>query len=274
MLRFLHIPKTAGTSFKRYLQRAFSNEKFVEFSGHLDRDKWIYDSMSGGTYTPRLVGGHAALETGITSIDSMPTITLLREPVRRVKSYCQHVSEGKSPYLLEQFPPDSFDNKRFLESGNFEINNLQTAMLSHGWRFNEYSPYAGKDCDQAMDNLVNQLPIFGLVEYLPESIFLFHRTLSLPLEVLNYHNIGSRSNRLEFDEESLQTIDQLNQLDLELYTRAKTVFFERLEALPDADKDALRRFKLKWARKSVVAGPSFGQRLKLGIKRRISKIVG
>ena len=94
----------------------------------------------------------------------------------RVKSFCNHVAEGKSPYLREEFPPDRFDLDRFLDSGNNELSNLQTKMLinradSGSWGSLTTSQLATAT-DAALDTLFNRLSLYGIQEYFDQSLLL------------------------------------------------------------------------------------------------------
>ena len=246
MLRFLHIPKTAGTSFKLYIQKSFPEERFIEFAGHLEKDHRIYERIEGGRLRPRLVGGHAAIRTGISEIDELPTITFLREPIARVRSFCRHVAEGKSPYLLNSVPPSQFSLKRFLESGNFELCNLQTAMLTPGWNYHEKGQFHSNNIARAFEMLSERCVAFGLLEYLPESIFLISRETGLPLKRISRANSSSNVLHLVWSEKDLQTAKNLNAADIKLYEQAEQLFFHRLKELSLLTSIHLCLFRLHW----------------------------
>src|SRR5262249_50440355 len=94
-IRFLHIPKTAGTSFFACLRLFYPGETLF-FADDWRKDiEWYQLLDPSHRERIALVGGHAPRITGEAGIDTLPTVTLLREPVSRVKSFCQHVSEGK-----------------------------------------------------------------------------------------------------------------------------------------------------------------------------------
>ena len=129
-LRFLHIAKTAGTTFRAVLDRQYSPNEIFAFTGDVPADVQRFNALPKEDRSGfRLFIGHAPIISGIEAADNAETITFLRNPVSRVKSFCNHVAEGKSPYLRDEFPPDRFDLDRFLDSGNNELSNLQTKML-------------------------------------------------------------------------------------------------------------------------------------------------
>ena len=93
-IRFLHVPKTAGTSLTDCLNQFYKNRHYL-FSGDLEKDKGRYQKISASKRAQiSLFSGHAPRITGIPEVDILPTIAFFRDPVERVKSFCQHVSEG------------------------------------------------------------------------------------------------------------------------------------------------------------------------------------
>jgi hypothetical protein len=174
---FVHIPKTGGCSFSECLESMYSEKSFTftgDFSKDLERCRGL------GSHEKEkivLITGHTPLTTGESELDRLPKITFLRNPVDRVKSFCQHVSEGKSEHLLREHPPERFDVDRFLDSGNPELSNLQTKMLLG--RGSHHIDLDDPDLivEKAAEVLENKLVCFGLTECFDESLMLFRRTL-------------------------------------------------------------------------------------------------
>jgi hypothetical protein len=229
-LRFLHIPKTAGTSFLDCLERLYPGEQFV-FSGDLPVDLDNYRKLDP-TIRDRitLFAGHAPRVTGEEAIDALPTVTFLRHPISRVMSFCQHVSEGKSPYLVEAFPPEAFDLDAFLASENVELSNLQTRMLlGHG-------SYELPDTDpdalaaRAVRVLRDDITCFGIVEHFDLSLIMFRRTFGWKRVLWRRLNRqGSR--RIRFSAEQIKRVEQNNTVDRAVYTWAVKLFQQRLDAV-------------------------------------------
>lgn len=243
-LRFLHIPKTAGTTIVHILRAQYRSRDEFAFSGDADDDARRYNALSVQSRERlQLFSGHAPITTGIDRADCCTTITLLREPVSRVQSFCRHVSEGKSPYLLKEFPPARFDLDEFLWSGNDELFNLQTKMLVN--HFRSSAPWSAEICDsrvldRAVRNLFDKVAHFGLQEHFRESVERFRSALGWgPVQYMTRNRVRS-GKRLEFREHHLQRIAELNQLDMELYRIAEAQFLsERAEQEPALAMPAL-----------------------------------
>jgi hypothetical protein len=181
----------------------------------------------------RLFLGHAPLHTGEPDIDQADTITLLRNPVPRVMSFCQHVSEGKSRGLREMFPPESFSLDTFLLSNRPEFDNTQTRNLLG---LEQYMAVRTRNPDtvanMAFEVLRKELTAFGLTEYFDESLMLFAKTLNwpCPLPECKSYNRHDKENMLTFTDQHYRRILEMNRIDMALYRQALKLFKERMES--------------------------------------------
>lgn len=242
-LRFLHIPKTAGTTFNSILKRQYFGKKSFNFTSDIASDKKRFEALSEKDRASiALFTGHAPIKTGIKEADNAIIITFLREPISRVKSLCQHVSEGKSPYLLDKFPPSTFNLDDFLESGIPELENFQTRALVNS-RQDDPSSFAGlihsETKDMALNVLFNKVSYFGLQEYFNESLLIFSSALNWRMPVYASKNTKKVSKSIVFEQRHLEKITALNKLDLEIYSCAREYYLDSLA------KAALDEEKLK-----------------------------
>lgn len=254
-LRFLHIPKTAGSTFSRMLRNRHKGKGRFAFKGDNTADKERYSKLSSEEKNAIvLFSGHAPLVSGVKEADEVPIITILRDPVSRVKSFCQHVSEGKSSYLLERFPPETFNLDEFLSSHNSELSNLQSRMLiNYEKRGSELlisilSPEEA--CAKALDNLFNKVTCYGLQEYFDESLVLFASKFGWKAPYYEFINKKNPKRLLEFEDRHIQKIMELNAIDIEVYRAAK----ERFDRIIESDEQFKAKFK-KFKRNQKLASP-------------------
>jgi len=227
-LRFLHIPKTAGTSLADCLKRIYGGERACfRFTGDLEADLQRY-RQHPHKQRIRLVVGHAPFRTGLPQIDRLPTITLLRHPVERVKSYCQHVADGKSAELADRFPPAKFCLDRFLASGEPQLDNLQVRMLLGDYLGPIDESNQTAKVRQAIEILADELAGFGLAERFEETLLLWKQCFGWPWPTFLHLN-RRRGRPLRFSREHLQRIVALNRADMELYQTAAAIFRQRLD---------------------------------------------
>ncbi|HTN94180.1 MAG TPA: DUF1232 domain-containing protein [Gallionella sp.] len=257
-LRFLHIPKTAGVTFNTILERQYRGEMHFHFEGHLPSDKKRFDSLRSSVSNGILFTGHAPISTGIAEADEATLITFLRDPVSRVKSYCQHVSEGKSPHLLEGFSPETFDLDHFLFSGDSGLSNLQTRMLVCGDEWASPSALDGMSSanarDQALENLFHRVAHFGLQEYYDESLVLFSSLLAWKTPLYFSHNRKNSGRQLQFEPRHIARIEELNAVDIELYNRVEEHFVALLER--SLDRRKLQQFHIINGTLNGIVGPA------------------
>jgi len=247
-LRFLHIPKTAGTTFINILKRQYPQTGHFEFSGDIDADTDRFMALSDEEKkTVGLFVGHAPISTGIKEADGARIITFLRDPVSRVKSYCQHASEGKSPNLLYLFPPDSFDLDKFLESGNEELSNMHARMLinhrvsAESKLIENLSNTEARDL--ALDNLFNKISHYGIQEYFDESVIYFKNQLNWAFPFYTSVNKKNSSKLIQFKQHHVEKIVELNSIDIDIYNAAKSKFLA-ISQSGEIDKVTLWQFKV------------------------------
>ena len=250
-IRFLHIPKTAGSSFDeclfiQYLNAYILRRRFT-FTGNFNADRQRYRQTPPETRGKIvLYTGHSPLRTGISEVDCLPTITFLRNPIDRVISHCQHVSEGKSLNMSRHIDYKNMDIDQFLSSGRTQLSNFQSKILlgRGGYPLPKGSP--DELVIRAVNILKHELICFGITEEFDCSLLMFKKILGwrkLPI----YRRRNTRNNKLllKFEARHIAKIKELNQIDLQVYDRACTLFKDRLrEYAGDLDSD-LTDFRLK-----------------------------
>lgn len=254
-IRFLHIPKTAGSTFARILRNQYRGKPRFVFTGDNKIDKERFSELSKvekdsvGLFT-----GHAPIVSGIKEADEIPIITILRDPVSRVKSFCQYVSEGKSKYLLGMFPPERFDLDEFLYSGNSELSNLQSRMLINYEMGEKGLLISNLNQDEiklmALDNLFNKLTCYGLQEKFDESLIHISRKFGWKTPYYEYRNRKDLKKLLKFEDRHINKIKELNEIDIAFYNEAK----ERLSAILDLDKEYKKAYEV-FRRRQKIASP-------------------
>ncbi len=246
-VRFLHIPKTAGSTLISILDRQYCGKARFSFAdGHASYTRRYQALSEESKRNLVLFTGHAPIYTGIKEADDAKIITLLRDPLSRVKSFCQHVSEGKSPYLQKEFSPGSFSLDHFLESGNRELSNLQTKMLINRGRI--ASPVLvdsmplSEARDMALENLFGKVSFFGLQEHFDESLIVFATGLNWEMPLYTSLNKKQSSESVKFESRHIERILALNAIDVEVYDAARARFSKLLTS-DKFDREKLKIFQ-------------------------------
>jgi len=247
-LRFLHIPKCAGITFVTMLRLQYPRAPRFSFSGNFAADRRRWDALPADKQARiRLFTGHAPIETGIPAADTdIDIVTMLREPVERVKSLCQHVSEGKSAHLLDKFPPEAFDLDAFLDSGNEGLSNLQTKMLINTGKAASPDLLQSMTADEAraraLHNLRERVTCYGIQELFDESLVQFQQRFGWRTPCYASSNRKRPDKALRFEQRHLERIAEMNRVDLAVYAAARQALVERLES-GAVDPGRLRRLR-------------------------------
>ena len=243
-IRFLHVPKTAGTTFTDCLNQFYKGRHFI-FSGDLQKDKTRYWKISRAKRDQiSMFGGHAPRITGISEVDTLPIITFFRDPVERLKSYCQHVSEGKSRILLKDYPPSKFNLDAFLDSGINELSNIQTKLLLGDQK--QQLPDADKKTilETAVTVLKNDIICFGFTEQFDKSLVLLHYRLGwTKWPVYRKINVKNRQKLINFSDENIIKIRELNEIDIAVYNKALNLFNDQFSSIADTIESNLTCFQ-------------------------------
>ena len=243
-IRFLHVPKTAGTTFSDCLNQYYRGRHFI-FSGDLQKDKSRYQKISKSKQSQiSMFGGHAPRITGIPEVDALPVITFFRDPVERVKSYCQHVSEGKSRYLLKDYPPSKFNLDAFLNSGINELSNIHVKLILGNQK--QQLPDADKKTiiETAITVLKNDIACFGFTEQFDKSLVLLHYKLGWKKwPVYRKINTKNRQRLITFTDANIIKIRELNEIDIAVYNKALNLFNDQLSSIADTIKSNLTCFQ-------------------------------
>lgn len=213
-LFFVHIPKTAGTSFRKTCEQAFGDSAVQRDYGRKQpqttqpiRD-WVYDTPDFfelarelTTLDCRLLCGHVPLARFVALVGLLNSVTFVRHPVERVLSHFQHCCRhnGYTGSL-----------EAFIElPGN---QNLQSRLLAN-------AP-------------VEALGFAGVTERYEESLALLNETFGLRLRALTMNCHPERIDRTDYplNAETRQRILALNRSDADLLQRANHLLDARRAA--------------------------------------------
>jgi hypothetical protein len=239
-LIFLHIPKTAGTTLKRVIERQYKVSEIGKCY-YQKRVKTLREALDRLNGLPKeradeikIIVGHVGF--GVHEYLPWPCsyFTILRDPIDRVISSYYQTRRGESDPLREEARRLSL--KDFVSSGLVKaMDNGQTRLLS-GAAVEE--DLLGKKveygrCDEAMlerakKNLREQI-VVGLSERFDESLMLLKSVLGWSSIYYVKANVGrNRTRKEEISKDALRCIEKYNELDLELYRYAGEIFDEAI----------------------------------------------
>ena len=224
-LIFLHIPKTAGTTLNRIIERQYS--PFAIFTINPYRITASVERLKrlpeGRRRRLRLVRGHLFYGVHEFLPQGATYVTMLREPVARVLS---------AYYFILRRPLHPLHRKLKRERLGVEDclrlfphrQNLQCRLLAGA-----EDPATGDErlLDIAKENLAKSFSVVGISERFEESLMLMAKTFAW--EVPFYENCKVSKTRPQVDPGAVEMIRDHNRLDLELYEFGKGLFEESLQ---------------------------------------------
>jgi hypothetical protein len=234
---FLHIPKTAGTSFLLMLQNAFGDNRVRRIKTvDAGTEAVVASIVEHDLDEISCLAGHLPLWLFNGRLDRFAPFTVLREPVARVLSlYHFTMAAGENDLRRLGLRPDS-TLAEYLESRHPEIHgqvhNGMVRFLSDDRRLSDFEcaefwndELATGALERVVDNL--QQMDFGLTENLQATLTLGQTRWRSPYEFREYReNMTERREQTDSVADIVKIIS-MNVLDIALYFRAKEMLAAR-----------------------------------------------
>jgi hypothetical protein len=241
-LIFLHLPKTAGTTLARILDRQYRLAAVLR----------LYHSSSGAELATmpqaelervRVIMGH--FKFGAHQFLSRPScyVTVLREPIERVISHYFSVRRSPTHYLYDVARGMSL-SEFVVACGPDEPNNDQIRLLAGDAGLDNSGRSGQHMLAAAKQHLNDHFVVTGLTEDFDRSLLVMKRALGWTTPFYVKENVTRhRPPKERISEETLQVIAAHNQLDIELYQHARALLQANVQLHGISLERELRRFK-------------------------------
>jgi len=244
---FLHIPKTAGTTLHRIIERQYPPESTYTFSQNHSYDDFqrLSDAQKAEI---RMLRGHMIF--GLHELMPGPStyFTLLREPVERFISDYYYVRNTPEHPYHDFVTSRDLSPEEFIESKVARIiaDNGQTRSLSDEWWTLPFGECTEQVLDQAKKNLREHFAVVGLVERFDETLLMLRRAFGWQDIYYVRENVSARRPaKDELPQAILDLIAEQNWLDLQLYEYAQELFGEQVRQQGPLFPLEVKRFR--WA---------------------------
>ncbi len=238
-LVFVHIPKTAGTAFFRYLAANMPSRDCISPTFITD-----YEKIEWRNPAFKLFSGHFVLRKVKPLVPNGNFVTFLRHPAARIASLYRSWSDPQNllpgdPWR-EAMTAEEIADIEFVQKASLEellstdrpnlvagLADRQTYMLSNSTDRNSEIFLSS-----AKSNLEHQMVFFGIAEEFSESIGLFRRIFDHALDyaVPTEQENRSATRDLRFSRRAWARLEELNRNDIALYNYAMELFLDRCEA--------------------------------------------
>lgn len=228
---FLHIPKTAGTTLLRILDRQYPPEVVHSFGADAHQSVVEYKALGEETRNKiRLLRGHMAYGLHEYLPNAAGYFTVLREPVARVISYYNFIRRTPDHYLYDEVIGKDLSLHALLESGlPLMMNDAQVRLLSGVWGEPEFGEVSLAMLETAQQNLADSFIVVGLTEQFDKTLLLLKEKLNWQQDIsyqrLNVTRQGVSEKRLP--KETVELIKRVNRQDIALYAYAQDLFKEQ-----------------------------------------------
>ncbi len=228
---FLHIPKTAGTSFTSFLiEHLKLNPEEVYNVGqrgktHIQGNINFINLNEEEKERYKLICGHVEYLL-LNNIEyNIFSLTLLRNPIDRIVSIYYYILNNNKHHLHRIVKKNNMSIPMVMKSGLWvELNNEMVRRLIGALNV-PYGRCNYKMLDMAKHNLKNKIDLFGFQNRFDEFINIFSQIFKI--NKLTYKFLNKTPNRKaikELDEESIESIKRYNPLDIELYNYALELY--------------------------------------------------
>jgi hypothetical protein len=256
-LIFLHIPKTAGTTLKRVIERQYAIGEIGKCY-YQKRVKTLQAALDNLVALPetqaeriKIIVGHVGFGIHSHLPWACSYFTVLRNPIERViSSYYQTRRAEFDPLRAEA---QRLSLKDFVSSGLLKaLDNGQTRLLSGAaveedllGRDTEYGQCKPGMLERAKKNLNERFAAVGISERFDESLMLFKREFGWSRIYYVKANVGrNRSRKEELTGDTLRCIEKYNELDMELYAYAERMLDEAIRGQGQAFRRKIDSYRL------------------------------
>jgi hypothetical protein len=238
-LFFLHIPKTAGTSFLTTLQNLFGDSHVLRLAMEDPTvARRIADVANGRAPGVACLNGHLPADLIAGHLEKLRPFTILRDPIARVFSLFRFVQKNRDH--AEFGLPPNFTFEQFLANRDPSIygqaHNGMCRMLAGTRPFSIPEDQRYTEADRHPELVGRAVALletidFGLAEDMAGTHRLIRHRWGVPFDIDEMTLNTTERDDAAQSWANVYAVVERNRLDIALYERARAIFRERLANL-------------------------------------------
>lgn len=222
---FDHLPKCGGMTVNRYLKSQYRYRKIYQIDGRNPQNSvCVFKSLpEARRFDYDLVLGHLAYELIDFVHPDTISLTIFRDPVDRIISHYHYVKQYSNHYLHDLVTSKKMTLEEYVTSGISD--ELRNWYVTHflGVAIDEAENLPDWSVTEAYRIVTNRYHVIGFLDDLVTVMNSLGREVGYRRRFQNTYlnKTASRPAKHEIDASVLNTIKQVNFLDVELYSRLK-----------------------------------------------------
>lgn len=247
-LIFLHIPKTAGSTLHKIIERQYKPKSIFSINGKRAQESIAeFKSLSEAQRSEiRVLKGH--MKFGLHEYLPQPSsyMTILRDPIDRVISHYYYVLRKPNHYLHNQVTSKNMSLKDYVCSGmTKELDNSQTRLLSSITANIPYGECSSEVLESARKNLQEHFAVVGVADNFDETLILLKQAFNWKTPFYIKANVTkNRPLKADISKETLNAIEKYSELDIELFGYAKERLEKQIEQLGSSFEREMKKLNL------------------------------
>lgn len=242
---FLHIPKTAGTSFLLTLENVFGGNRLVRLDPNQPGFHERFAAILDGRHEPiSCLAGHIPLHALGVHAERFRIFTILRNPIARVFSLYRFMRKAVPAVKAGLGLSENYTFRDFITSeapGLYsQTNNAMCRMLANEPAFTDPGDSRFIHAEDHPALIERALALleridFGLAEDMPGTHRIIQHQWPIPFPLDETTLNTTERDGIDLDWRNVLEVVEHNRLDIVLYERASEIFRSRLAALDSTE---------------------------------------
>jgi len=242
---FLHVPKTAGSTLRRILQRQFEPSATHRLYGNHPEELFAQFRTlpESARLRIRLLLGHFGFGMHRHLASPFTYVAVTRQPVERVISDYEYIRNNAGHVFHRRMIEANLGLREFVECGEWTFNDNAMVRMFAGMLDAPVGSLDERALERAKSNIRDHFGLVGLTERFDETLVLLARRFGWRSVYYERENVSAnRPDKAAVPEDAVSAIARANALDIDLHRFVTEHFQREAEQEGPGFQDAVREF--------------------------------